>query len=110
MDVLFRECSKNDGLCIKTPDDILGAIPYRITFEKEQLAPTMESLKLDGYIDFEEAVRKGEPVYCVELKKLGEGYEREKKVDKLKLYKKIAIAVAVAILGVIIKQIVSAII
>lgn len=110
MEVIFREARKKDGLCILTPDDILTGIPYKTEFSEEELPATVNSLKLDGYIEYEEATKKGEKVYCITLTTAGEGYEREKKRDRIKVYKKLAVVVGTAILGVIIKQIVSAII
>lgn len=110
MNVIFREAQKNDGLCILSPDDILSAIPYKTEFAEEELPTTVNALKLDGYIEYEEATKKGEKVYCISLTTAGEGYEREKKRDRIKVYKKLAVVVGTAILGVIIKQIVTAII
>lgn len=110
MNVIFSEARKNDGQCVLKPDDILTAIPYKTEFAEEELVPTLNSLKLDGYIEYEEAKKKGERVYCIILTTAGEGYEREKKRDRVKVYRKIAVVIGTAVLGVIIKQIVTAII
>lgn len=110
MNVIFSEARKNDGQCVLKHDDILTAIPYKTEFAEEELAPTLNSLKLDGYIEYEEAKKKGERVYCIILTTAGKGYEREKKRDRVKVYRKVAVVIGTAVLGVIIKQIVTAII
>ena len=68
------------------------------------------SFKVDGYFAYDKALRKDETVYCIVLKEKGLSYERDKRTAKRKIIQRVALTIAFALLGYLIKVIISAII
>lgn len=110
MDVIYNAASTKTGQCLITPFEVLSRIPYRVNFREDELEKVMEGLSIDGYFEYEAASKKGETVYLISLKEKGLAYEREKKAARKKIYIRIGTTIAFALLGYLIKVIISAII
>lgn len=110
MDVIYGAASQKTGQCLITPVDILSKIPYKVNFREEDLPAVLDALSIDGYFEYESANRKGDTVYLISLKEKGLAYARDKKAARIKLYWRIGTTIAFALLGYLIKVIISAII
>ena len=76
MRVIYKKTTKNKGMCLIRPVDILIGIPYSLDFKEEDLEPTMRALEYDEYIDIVESDKKGDFYYCVTLLKKGFAFQR----------------------------------
>lgn len=110
MEVVYTAARPSGGQCLITPLELLNRIPYKVEFRENDLEPVMEALSLDGYFEYESATRKGEPVFCIILKEKGNSYMRDKRNARIKIYKRIATTIAFALLGYLVKVVISAII
>ncbi|MFA5449754.1 MAG: hypothetical protein WC292_04885 [Clostridia bacterium] len=110
MDVLYAAASQKTGQCLITPLEILAKIPYKVTFSESDLPNVMNALAIDGYFEYEEANKKGEPIYLVSLKEKGLAYDRDKRTAKKKIYRRIATTIAFALLSYLVKLVIDAII
>jgi hypothetical protein len=109
MNGIYAAASQKTGQCLIAPFELLARIPYTVKFKENDLEPTMEALSLDGYFEYELANKKGDSVYLITLKEKGMAYEREKKNDRKKIYKRIVTTILFAVLGYVVKVIISAI-
>ena len=109
MNAIYSSASAS-GQCLLTPLEILSLIPYKADFREEDIDKTLEALKVDGYFAYDKALRKDETVYCIVLKEKGLSYERDKRTAKRKIIQRVALTIAFALLGYLIKVIISAII
>ncbi len=76
MRVIYKKTTKNKGMCLIRPVDIMTGIPYSLEFKMEDLEPTMRALVYDEYIDLVESDKKGDFYYCVTLLKKGFAFQR----------------------------------
>lgn len=110
MNIVYEACQGRDS-CLMGPKDILARIPERKGFSEEKVEKILRTLELDDYFDVIYSDRKGEPVYCITLHTKGQSFRREKQQDRRKLYFKVGITVAMAVLsfavGLILKAIFS---
>ena len=102
MNAIYSSASAS-GQCLITPLEILSLIPYKADFREEDIDKTLEALKVDGYFAYDKALRKDETVYCIVLKEKGLSYERDKRTAKRKIIQRVALTIAFALLGYLIK-------
>ena len=75
MRVIYKKTTKNKGMCLIRPVDLMTGISYGIDFKAEDLEPTIKALVYDEYIDFVESDKKGD-FYCITLLKKGFAFQR----------------------------------
>ena len=76
MRVIYKQTTKNKGMCLIRPVDLMVGIPYSLEFKAEDLEPTMRALVYDEYIDLVESDKKGDFYYCITLLKKGFAFQR----------------------------------
>ena len=76
MRVIYKQTTKNKGMCLIRPVDLMVGIPYSLEFKAEDLEPTMRALVYDEYIDLVESDKKGYFYYCITLLKKGFAFQR----------------------------------
>ncbi len=76
MRVIYKKTTKNKGMCLIRPVDLMTGISYGIDFKAEDLEPTIKALVYDEYIDFVESDKKGDFYYCITLLKKGFAFQR----------------------------------
>lgn len=76
MRVIYKKTTKNKGMCLIRPVDLMVGISYGIDFKAEDLEPTMKALVYDEYIDLVESDKKGDFYYCITLLKKGFAFQR----------------------------------
>ena len=112
MKVVFNESDKQNGVCLLTPIDFYSRLPLDLDFKEEELLPTLKALEIDDYFDLTETERKGELVYCINMRKKGLAFARQEKAFKKNIRFRIGLAIGLAIIsgvvGIIIKLIYSA--
>lgn len=108
MNVIYKTAMNKNGQCLLTSLEILKKIPYKLEFTENDIDITLNNLALDNYFSVEKAKRRGEVVYVIALKENGFSYIRDKKTARRKLYIRIITGILLAILSVVVKQIVTA--
>ena len=76
MRVIYKQTTKNKGMCLIRPVDLMVGIPYSLEFKAEDLEPTIRALVYDEYIDIVESTKKGNFYYCITLLKKGFAFQR----------------------------------
>lgn len=76
MRVIYKKTTKNKGMCLIRPVELMVGIPYGLDFKAEDLEPTMKALVYDDYIDLIESDKKGDFYYCITLLKKGFAFQR----------------------------------
>ena len=76
MRVIYKQTTKNKGMCLIRPVDIMVGIPYSLDFKAEDLEPTIRALVYDEYIDLVESDKRGNFYYCITLLKKGFAFQR----------------------------------
>lgn len=76
MRVIYKKTTKNKGMCLIRPVDLMTGISYSIDFKAEDLEPTMKALVYDEYIDLVESDKRGDFYYCITLLKKGFAFQR----------------------------------
>ncbi|MDR2266950.1 MAG: hypothetical protein LBE09_05140 [Christensenellaceae bacterium] len=110
MDVIYESALSKTGQCLISPLEILAKIPYKVKFSENDLQPVMDALSYDGYLEYELATKKGDPMYFISLKEKGFSYERQKKQNRIKIIRRVITTVIFALLSWAVKMIVDAII
>lgn len=111
MNVIYHKAIRSqNGQCLVTPLELLKEIPYKLDFKESELDETLNQLVLDHYFECDRAKNPaGDTVYCITLKENGESYLRDRRVSKLRLIRRIIIAVIIAVLSFSLKSILNAI-
>ncbi len=110
MEVIYAEAKQGGGQCVITPLAILQKLPLGVEFKEEDLEPTLRALSLDSYFEYTEAQRKGEATYCIILKEKGHSYMRDRRTARIKIYQRIGITIAFAILSWLVKCVIDLIV
>ena len=76
MRVIYKKTTKNKGMCLIRPVELMVGIPYEIEFRAEDLEPTIKALMYDEYIEIVETDKKGDFYYCITLLKKGFAFQR----------------------------------
>ena len=76
MRVIYKKTTKNKGMCLIRPVELMVGIPYDIEFRAEDLEPTIKALMYDEYIEIVESDKKGDFYYCITLLKKGFAFQR----------------------------------
>ena len=76
MRVIYKKTTKNKGMCLIRPVELMVGIDYGIDFKAEDLEPTIKALVYDEYIDYVESDKKGDFYYCITLLKKGFAFQR----------------------------------
>ena len=76
MRVIYKKTTKNKGMCLIRPVDLMVGISYGLEFNAEDLEPTMKALVYDEYIDLVESDKRGDFYYCITLLKKGFAFQR----------------------------------
>ena len=56
--------------------ELMAALPARGKYDETALETALKSLALDGYFDYVESERKGEPVYVIHMNTAGLSFRR----------------------------------
>ncbi len=75
MNAVF-ELSGGKERFLVSPGELAAVLPSGGGYDEAALGRTLRSLSLDGYFDFVESERKGEPVYVIHMREAGLGYRR----------------------------------
>ena len=94
MRVVYKEADKQDGLCLLTPLYIFSQLPLDLAIEESELDIVMKNLEIDEYFDLTRSEKKGELVYCINMKKKGLQFARVERAFKSNLTFRILLAVA----------------
>ncbi|MFI3228584.1 MAG: hypothetical protein R3Y23_00265 [Bacillota bacterium] len=108
--IIYKKASASGGQCVVTPLQLLEKLPLDVEFKEDDLEPTLKALSLDGYFEYTEAQRKGEATYCIILKEKGHSYMRDRKTARIKIYRKIGITIAFALLSWLVKLVIDLIV
>ncbi|MBO7390497.1 MAG: hypothetical protein J6U39_03530 [Clostridia bacterium] len=76
MRVIYKKTTKNKGMCLIRPVDLMVGISYGVDFKAEDLEPTIKALVYDEYIEYVESDKKGDFYYCITLLKKGFAFQR----------------------------------
>ena len=76
MRVIYKQTTKNKGMCLIRPVELMAGIPYDLEFRAEDLEPTIKALMYDDYIEIVESDKKGDFYYCITLQKKGFAFQR----------------------------------
>lgn len=85
MQYLYTTCMGKRSVLVD-PNDILNYLQPKYEINNIELAEILNGLVIDNYIDIVNSDKNGKLIYCISLKAKGEGYEREVKNSKKKLY------------------------
>ena len=101
MNIVFQACDGKQS-CLITMRDIMSSMSSSKGISEDKVLKTLKSLELDDYFDIIYSDRKGEEVFCISLHTKGFSFRRERQQDRRKLYVKIGITVATAVLSFLI--------
>lgn len=76
MRVIYKKTTKNKGMCLIRPVELMTGISYGMDFKAEDLEPTIKALVYDEYIEYVESDKKGDFYYCITLLKKGFAFQR----------------------------------
>ena len=76
MRVIYQSADKKNGACILSPIEIFEKLPLDIEYEEAELDTSMSNLALDDYFDLTRGDKKGELVYCINMKQKGLAFAR----------------------------------
>lgn len=107
MKVIYEFANNKKGQCMISPIALLQSIPYKLEFRECDLEKTLNDLSLEGYFDYETATKKDDIVYIIKLKEKGLAYQRDITTHKKTIIRRVITTVAIALLGVLIKQIIN---
>ena len=99
MRVIYKKTTRNKGMCLIRPVDLMVGISYGLDFKAEDLEPTMKALVYDEYIDLVESDKKGDFYYCITLLKKGFAFQRSEEQRLRARRSKIISKVLLALLG-----------
>jgi len=101
MRVIYKQTTKNKGMCLIRPVELMVGIPYALEFKAEDLEPTMRALVYDEYIDLVESDKKGDFYYCITLLKKGFAFQRSEEQRLRARRSSIVSKVLLTLLGVV---------
>ncbi|HCJ01483.1 MAG TPA: hypothetical protein DIC18_01215 [Clostridiales bacterium] len=99
MRVIYKKTTRNKGMCLIRPVELMVGISYGLDFKEEDLEPTMKALIYDEYIDLVESDKKGDFYYCITLLKKGFAFQRSEEQRLRARRSKIISKVLLALLG-----------
>ena len=79
MRVIYQSADKKNGACILSPIEIFERLPLDIEYEEAELDTIMSNLAIDDYFDLTRSDKKGELVYCINMKQKGLAFARVEK-------------------------------
>lgn len=91
--------------CIVSAGDILSAMPKSNRADEDSVKATLNFLDYEGYLSIINTVRRGEAVFCIEVKQRGKSYRRESRQSLNFLLSRVGVAVLSAIITYIIGKI-----
>lgn len=109
MKAVYNRAIKKSGTCLFSELEILEDIPYKLEFSREELAPTMQALANEGYIELIETQRGTEKYFCVTLLQPGYDFARQLASEKRSIKFKIVLTVLGVIASFILSRILAAI-
>lgn len=109
MKVIYNKAIVKDGVCIVSPLDLLAEIPYKLTFTRDELAPSLKLLSTEGYFEVVETEKKGNLYYCITLHQAGYEFSRQIAAEKRAIKFKIILTIAGVIASFILTRIITAI-
>lgn len=108
MQYLYNTCSKKPSVLVD-PNDILNYLQPKYEISGIELEQILNGLVIENYIDIVNSDKNGKLIYCISLKAKGEGYEREIKNTRKKLYLLLTRTVVLACISFAITMILKAI-
>ena len=76
MRVIYQAADKQSGTCLLSPIEIFEKLPLDIEYEEAELDTIMSNLAIDDYFDLTRSDKKGELVYCINMKQKGLAFAR----------------------------------
>ncbi|MEG1529037.1 MAG: hypothetical protein RR405_01680 [Clostridia bacterium] len=99
MRVVYQESEKKSGVCLLTPIDIFSKISYDLEIEEQDLDIALRDLEIDDYFDLTRSDKKGELVYCINMRQKGLAFARVERAFKSNLKLKLLLAFACGIMS-----------
>ena len=100
MRVIYKKTTKNKGMCLIRPVELMTEIPYDVEFRAEDLEPTIKALEYDEYIEIVESDKKGDFYYCITLSKKGFAFRRSEEQRLRNRRSSIVWKIVLTVLGV----------
>ena len=111
MRVIYEVADKKNGTCLISPIEIFKELPLDIEYEEEELDTIMSNLALDDYFDLTRGEKKGELVYCINMRKKGLAFARVERAFKknvtFRFWLTIALAICSALVSMGLKELIS---
>ena len=108
METVFSLCHKK-GVCVVSPSELLSALPDNKGYTEESLENILTELSLDNYFQLLSSERQGEKMFVISLTATGQAYKRSDIQRRRDSIRKIAWAIASAVIaflvGVLLKRI-----
>lgn len=99
MRVIYKKTTKNKGMCLIRPVELMTGISYGMDFKAEDLEPTIKALVYDEYIEYVESDKKGDFYYCITLLKKGFAFQRSEEQRLRARRSSIIFKVVLALIG-----------
>ena len=97
MRVIYEVADKKNGTCLISPIEIFKELPLDIEYEEEELDTIMSNLALDDYFDLTRGEKKGELVYCINMRKKGLAFARVERAFRSNVTFRLLLAVGCGI-------------
>ena len=111
MRVIYQAADKQSGTCLLSPIEIFEKLPLDIEYEEAELDTIMSNLAIDDYFDLTRSDKKGELVYCINMKQKGLAFARVERAFKsnvaFRFWLTIALAICSALVSIGIKELIS---
>ena len=104
MRVIYETADKKNGTCLISPIEIFEKLPLDIAYEEEELDTIMSNLAIDDYFDLTRSDKKGELVYCINMRKKGLAFARVERAFKSNVAFRIGLTVALAVCSALVSM------
>ncbi|MBQ9107913.1 MAG: hypothetical protein IJ978_01985 [Clostridia bacterium] len=94
MRVIYQAADKKNGVCLISPIEIFEKLPLDIEYEEEELDTIMSNLAIDDYFDLTRSDKKGELVYCINMRQKGLAFARVERAFKSNVTFRLLLALA----------------
>lgn len=82
MRVVYKHSDKNSGVCLLSPIDIFSNVSLDVDIAENDLDIVLRDLEIDDYFDITPSEKRGELVYCINMRKKGLSFARQEKAFK----------------------------
>ncbi len=111
MRVIYQAANKQNGTCLLSPIEIFEKLPLDLEYEAAELDTIMSNLAIDDYFDLTRSDKKGELVYCINMKQKGLAFARVERAFRsnvtFRFWLTIALAICSALVSMGLKELIS---